>query len=113
MTTYTVTISMEGDTHLKNAMSATASITLESKDNALLVPVDAIESIDGQKYVQVADGAEIVQTPVTVGLINDEYAEVTEGLSAGDQVVVTTTGSTDAFGSLMEQRQSVMENIRG
>lgn len=113
VTTYTVTISMEGDTHLKNAMSATASITLESKDNALLVPVDAIESIDGQKYVQVADGAEIVQTPVTVGLINDEYAEVTEGLSAGDQVVVTTTGSTDAFGSLMEQRQSVMENIRG
>lgn len=65
---------MEGNTHLKNAMSATATITLNSKDNVLLVSVDAVETVDGQKYVQ---------------------------------VVVNTQSSTDMFGTLMEQRQSM------
>ena len=112
VTTYTVTIAMEGNTHLKNAMSATASIELESKENVLLIPVDAIETIGDEKYVQVVNGEDTVQTPVSLGLINDEYAEVTEGLTNGDQIVVTTRSSMDLFGSMMEQRQNMMDSMK-
>lgn len=112
VTTYTVTIAMEGNTHLKNAMSATATIELESKDNVLLIPVDAVETVGDEKYVQAVNGEDTVEVPVTLGLINDEYAEVTEGLSNGDQVVVTTTGSTDLFASMMEQRDKMMNSMR-
>ncbi len=111
VTTYTVTIEMEGDAHLKNAMSATATITLESRDNVLLIPVDAIETIDGNKYVQVADGNEITQRQVTLGLINSDYAEVTEGLSGGEQVVVVSKESNDLFSTLMQQRQSALDGM--
>ncbi|MDO5423488.1 MAG: HlyD family efflux transporter periplasmic adaptor subunit [Eubacteriales bacterium] len=112
VTTYTVTIALEGDTHLKNAMSATAAITLASKDNVLLIPVDAIETIEGQKYVQVMDGDLITQTPVTLGLVNTEYAEVTEGLTSGQQVVVNTRTSTDILSAMMAQRDSMMGGSR-
>ena len=112
MTTYTVTIAMEGNTRLKNAMSATATIELESKDNVLLIPVDAIETIGDEKYVQVVNGEETVQTPVRLGLVNDEYAEVTEGLASGDLVVVTTKSSMDFFGTMMEQRQNMMDSMK-
>ena len=112
VTTYTVTIAMEGNTRLKNAMSATATIELESKDNVLLIPVDAIETIGDEKYVQVVNGEEMVQTPVRLGLVNDEYAEVTEGLASGDLVVVTTKSSMDFFGTMMEQRQNMMDSMK-
>lgn len=111
VTTYTVTIALAGDTHLKDAMSATASITLESRDNVLLIPVDAIELIDDVRYVEVVSGEKTVQTPVTTGLINEEYAEVTSGLSNGDQVVVTKRNSVDLFGQMMEQRNHMIDSM--
>jgi HlyD family secretion protein len=109
VTTYTVTIELEGDAHLKNAMSATATIELERRDNVLLIPVDAVQTIDGEKYVQVVSGETTTQVPVTLGLVNEEYAEVTDGLSAGDQVVVTTRTSMDFFSMMMQQSQSMKD----
>jgi hypothetical protein len=46
---------------------------------------------------------------VTLGLVNEEYAEVTDGLSAGDQVVVTTRTSMDFFSMMMQQSQSMKD----
>lgn len=111
VTTYTVTIALEGNARLKNAMSATATITLDSKDSALLIPVDAIETSDGQKYVQVVDGGTLTQTAVTLGLINSEYAEVTEGLSSGDLVVVNSTDSEDLVTQMMAQSQQMRDSM--
>ncbi|MDY3918575.1 MAG: efflux RND transporter periplasmic adaptor subunit [Candidatus Limivivens sp.] len=112
VTTYTVTIALAGNTHLKNAMSATATITLETKNDALLVPVEAIETIDGQKYVQVLKDDTITRTAVTLGLVNSEYAEITEGLSDGDQVVVNTRTSMDIFSEMMSKRDAMMDSMR-
>lgn len=113
VTTYTVTIAMAGDTRLKNGMSATASITLDSKDNVLLVPVDAIQSIDGRRYVEVVNGNGTEQREITLGLVNDDYAEVTDGLENGEQVVVNTRESKDLFSQMMDQQQEMMNMSRG
>jgi len=103
VTTYTVTISikLEDDARLKNAMSATASIVLGSKDNVLLVPVDAVESENGVKYVQLYTGGQTVKTEVQTGLINNEYAEVTSGLNSGDLVVVPKKAEENADNGMM------------
>ncbi|MDO5345485.1 MAG: efflux RND transporter periplasmic adaptor subunit [Lachnospiraceae bacterium] len=113
VTTYTVTIALEGDTRLKDAMSATATITLDTRDDVLLVPVDAIETLDGEKYVQVAADGVIQQRAVTLGLINDTYAEVTGGLTEGEQVVVITRDSQDLFSSMMRMRDNITGNSGG
>jgi HlyD family secretion protein len=110
VTTYTVTIEMAGDTHLKNAMSATATITLDSRDNVLLIPVDAIESVDGNKYVQVMRDGELQQTAIQTGLINSTYAEVTEGLESGDEVAVAAKHSTDLFTEMMDRHSQMMDD---
>jgi len=110
VTTYTVTIAMDGEARLKNGMSATATILMEEKEDALLIPVDAIETIDGEKYVQVADGAETQQHRVTLGLVNEEYAEVTEGLSEGEQVVVIARNSMDIFTTMMQHSEAMRQN---
>lgn len=113
VTTYVVTIAMNGNAHLKDGMSATATITLDTKNDVLLVPVDAIETVDGQKYVEVTDGENTQQRAVTLGLINDEYAEVTEGLSEGENVVVITRNSEDLFMEMMKQSRAMQDSMRG
>ena len=104
VTTYTVTISMEGVDKVKPGMSATAAITLEEKTGVLLVPVDAVQSSDGEIFVTVYSDGEQKKTPVTLGLVNNMTAEITGGLSEGQQVVVETTKSRDLFSTMMQQR---------
>ncbi len=113
VTTYTVTIAMDGDTRLKDAMSATATIVMDSKDNVLLIPVDAVEVLDGEQFVEVEENGVAQQRRVTLGLINDEYAEVTEGLSEGEQVIVVDRSSADLFTQIMTRQQEFLEERQG
>ena len=111
VTTYTVTISLHGDTRLKDAMSATATITLETRDDVLLISVDAVETVDGTRYVQVAEGEDTQRREVTLGLINNEYAEVVSGLSQGETVVVNTRESQDLFSAMVSQGQTMRDTL--
>lgn len=112
VTTYTVTIELSGDTRLKNAMSATATILMEKKENVLLVPVDAIESVNGQRCVNVVNGSETVQRAITVGITQDDYAEVIDGLEEGEQVVLNRVDSVDLFSQMMTQRENMMDSMQ-
>ena len=59
-------------------------------ENALLVPVEALNEISaGQYAVFIMDGEELVFTPVEVGLMDYSFAEILTGLKQGD---VVTTG---------------------
>ncbi|MCD8012580.1 MAG: efflux RND transporter periplasmic adaptor subunit [Lachnospiraceae bacterium] len=99
---YTVTIAVPGAEKLKTAMSATATIIIDEADDALLVPVDAVSTADGQDYVTVVNNGVEETKEVAVGLINNTLAQITEGLSEGDTVVVSTeTESTSWIDSLM------------
>ena len=106
VTTYTVTISMDGNQHLKDAMSATAKIVMDAKDNVLLVPVDAVETTDGTDYVQVLTGSGTERREVELGLMNNEYAEVLDGLTQGEQVLVAGKESEGTMSFIMQQRMN-------
>jgi len=75
---------------LREGLTVTVSIIIEEATDVLLVLNGVIITQGWQSYVQVlsADGT-IEERAVTTGISNWQYTEVTEGLSEGEQVVVT------------------------
>jgi RND family efflux transporter MFP subunit len=72
---------------LQAGMLASAKIPLIKKENALLVPVSSVATLQASYYVYVfADGV-IHKTPVTIGKrVGDEYI-ILSGISAGQKIV--------------------------
>ncbi len=71
-------VGMDGDT----------TITLSSADNALTIPTDAINDDNGQSYVFVKSGNDLVRRDIKIGIENDTTTQVTAGLTQHDQVAV-------------------------
>lgn len=59
-------------------------------EDALVVPVGAVETKDGKAYVQVQKGSEWVQTLVETGLTDGALIEIKSGVNEGDVVKVTS-----------------------
>jgi HlyD family secretion protein len=80
------------DDRIKPGMTVNADIVTDHKQDTLFVPNSALQNQGNAYYVQVMSSAEKKGTPiqkaVTIGLSNDEYTEVTSGLSEGDVVVI-------------------------
>lgn len=58
-------------------------------ENAVMIPYDAVHFESEQAYVFAIVDHRAVRTPVTIGLMNDDMVEITEGITAGTQVVAT------------------------
>lgn len=87
-TAFDVMIQLDpADFDLKIGMTGTADVVVASKKDALAVPIEALVDKDGKKYVfKVVDGkAEL--TEVELGIVTEDRAEITGGVSAGDNVV--------------------------
>jgi RND family efflux transporter MFP subunit len=78
------------DGALLGGMFAKGNIVTERSAVMPLVPVDALRTDNGRQVVYKVDNGKVVAQPVTLGLRNEDsgYAEVTEGLQAGAQVIV-------------------------
>ena len=94
---FPVTIALDQDTQLptlKPGMSGRVRFVLGNKPDALLVPKIAVRTLEVGPVVDVVlpDGL-IVATPVTVGLIGDDYVEVADTglLREGDKIVLYGT----------------------
>jgi RND family efflux transporter MFP subunit len=69
---------------------AEATITLEKKDNALALPLQAVDQTNGQTTVDVVDPSnKIEQRRITLGIETATDAEVLSGLRKGELVVVS------------------------
>lgn len=85
---------------LRPSMTARVTIHTATSSHALLVPLAALkENKDGSKYVQVVQDGQVVNTPVTVGLMSDEQAEITAGLTDGEQVLLPQAAKPGAGAS--------------
>ena len=71
-----IILGIEAKTKVRTAMLA----------YALLVPTDAVYSDDDGDYVFVVDDGRAKKRPVTTGIKNDDYVEITGGLSEGETV---------------------------
>lgn len=63
-------------------------IVLEEKNDVLLVDRDAVYEKGQKEYVTVIEGGKELEKEVTTGLKNDEYVEITSGLSENEVVLI-------------------------
>lgn len=79
------------DGALRAGMFAKGSIVTERSAVVPLVPLAALRSDKGQQVVYKIEAGKVVAQPVRLGLRNEDegYAEVTEGLSQGSNVIVS------------------------
>ncbi len=83
----------EKDSRIKVGMYARVKLVTESVKDAILVPSTAIVTRDQNPYLFVVSGsrggnASVKLTPVKLGLSVDNQTEITDGLKAGDEIVV-------------------------
>lgn len=85
------TIPGAGD-KLPNGVSVKVSATTEKEDGNTLVPFDSLYFSGGDAYVYCVVDNKLVRTSVTVGLMDDDYAVIEDGLDA-DSLVVSNWSS--------------------
>jgi membrane fusion protein, multidrug efflux system len=88
--TFAVEVSLKSQPDLRPNMTATVKVVFTSVENALVVPVNVIQTINNQKIVYVAetDGSKTVarKKVVTVDGVYSNAAQV-QGLESGDKVI--------------------------
>lgn len=92
ITKFDVNIEVIGGEGLRPGMQATAYIDAGNAKDVLLIPVEAIFDENGKQMVEVLENGVPKLVEVTLGLMNDRYAEVLEGLTEG-QLVITGSSS--------------------
>ncbi len=71
---------------LKPGVTAQAEIMVETVEGKLAVPVQSLYTKGGQRYVFRESGSGTAYSQVQTGAIGTEWAEIAEGLSAGDRI---------------------------
>lgn len=104
-TKYMAEISLARTDSMRIGMSATAIITIEQKEDILVIPVDALQEKGSKVFVYTgvdSEGNLTGETEVTTGLSDGQNAEILTGLSEGDTVYYTqASASGSEFGFMM------------
>lgn len=97
-TTYPVTVILREYGELRPGMNVSADIHGETAASALCVPVSAVSRGNtvqvalpgalGEDGVTVVDPTQVEERPVTLGISDDTYIEVTSGLEDGETLLV-------------------------
>ncbi len=96
---------------VKPGVSARAEIVITNLANALTVPIQAVTTRKGKQVVFLAS-APSEPVPVTVGMYNSKFIEITEGLKAGDRVMLSPpfdTKDKDMGGAIIAQGETPPE----
>lgn len=80
----------EGDS-LATGTSVKLYVTAQKAENVLTVPVDSVYYEAGNPFIFTYSNGTLKKNAVTIGLTNNEFAEVQSGISADDQVITTWT----------------------
>ena len=92
--TYPVSVRVEqpAGLQLPEGLTATAQIVLRQETDALLVPIQALHGTVQEPKVSVYNGGQIEDRAVTLGINDDFWAVVTDGLAEGERIVMETQG---------------------
>ena len=92
------------ETQVRPGMTANLSIPLISADNVIAVPLAAVFTDQGERFVYVKKGEDkFERQSIQLGVADYDFAEVTKGLQGGEVVSLVTppgeaSAATQAFG---------------
>ena len=101
--TYPVAIRVESsaDAQLPEGLSATAQVIIREQTDSLLIPLQALYGSVQSPTVRVANGENIVERQVSLGISDDFWVVVEDGLAEGEFVSMEVVGSsTSQFGGI-------------
>lgn len=82
---------------LRAGMTANVSIFIDERKDVLAVPIEAIYEKEGASFVQVVEGGKLREVEVQLGLQDQALAEVLEGLTEGQEVVIGSSADDEMF----------------
>ncbi|MGM9916746.1 efflux RND transporter periplasmic adaptor subunit [Anaerotignum sp.] len=90
---YTVKVELNNkDGKIKSGMMAEVNFTMESSEDTIILPRNAVIEKDGETYVYVVENGTAKKVIVELGIEADDTIEIVSGLKDGDDVV--TKGQT-------------------
>ncbi|MBK5245361.1 MAG: HlyD family efflux transporter periplasmic adaptor subunit, partial [Eubacteriaceae bacterium] len=104
---FTAIVDFQGDAAIRVGMNAEVVIVKASVDNALIVPMEAIQfRANNESYVMVKNSSgKLEERNVTTGISDGVHIQITEGLTVDDTVMIpkaaasaTTTVKSPGFG---------------
>ncbi len=101
--TYPVTIRVDSSEsgQLPEGLSATAQVIIREQTDSVLVPLQALYGSVQAPTVRVVSGNDIVERQVTLGISDDFWVVVEEGLNEGETISMEVVGSsTTGFGGI-------------
>lgn len=129
VTSYSVIISTDNIEGVLSGMNATASITTQSSEDTIVVPVDAVQSQRGESFVYLApsgvakgdelasadvDRDKLEQVTVTTGMSDGIYIEITGEVAQGDLILVPVLTTTeDGSAAATQENQRGFGNMGG
>ena len=100
--TFKVTIAVSDDTNrLKPGMFGRVRIVYDTRNNALMIPKEAVMNEDGASSVYVINDKLVFRRTIQTGYVNGSNIEVVNGLQDGDEVV--TIGQSSLQDSALVQ----------
>ena len=75
---------------VRPGMTANLTIPLQAADNVIAVPLAAVFTDQGDRFVYVKQDEKFTRAPILIGVTDYDYAEVTKGLQGGEIVSLIT-----------------------
>lgn len=76
-------------------LDAKIQIFTQKAENAILVPVEAINADKDGDFLYVVENGVAVRKPVVCGISSDLYTEIIEGITQQDEIIVTSYGTIE------------------
>ena len=111
---YTAVILLEKQARMLPGMTASVDVRIEGVDDAMIIPVEALNRTSNSAYVFTSYDEETQQyggrVDVVTGLSNNNYVEIKSGLNVGDTVYYT---EEQTFGNLFGNWGGMGGNVPG
>jgi multidrug efflux pump subunit AcrA (membrane-fusion protein) len=101
----------EMDTTLRPAMTTSNDILIETIEDALYIPLEAVHAYNANHFVFKRDGIQTVMQQIIMGATNDNDVVILEGLTADDQVLISMPPDTSDM-RIIELPDDVLEKYR-
>jgi RND family efflux transporter MFP subunit len=90
---YAARIAMKAiDPRVRPGMTANVTIPVASSENAVAIPIAAVFTEQGERFVYVKEGDSFERRPVRIGIADYDYVEVLSGLTGGEIVSLEDQG---------------------